>query len=49
MVASLIVFACGRSPLRVKQHERSIVLDMQSFGEYASDVARLQVIDASRK
>lgn len=40
--------ACGRPPLRVSQQGQSIVIDMQSLGEYPSDVARVRVIDASR-
>jgi hypothetical protein len=47
---ALITFlaACGRPPLSVSQEGQSIIIDMQSLGEYPSDVARLRIIDASQ-
>jgi hypothetical protein len=40
--------AWGRPPLSVSQQGQSIVIDMQSLGEYPSDVALLRIIDASQ-
>ena len=40
--------ACGRPPLSVSQQGQSITLDMQSLGEYPSDVVLLRIIDASQ-
>ena len=43
------LLACGRPPLRISVLERSVVVDMQTLGEYPSDVARLRLSDASTK
>jgi hypothetical protein len=43
----VVLAACGRPPLRVIQHGTSITIDMQTLGEYPTDVARLRLIDAS--
>jgi hypothetical protein len=47
-LASIGIISCGRPPLRVTQQQRAVIIDMQSLGEYPSDVARLRVIDAAR-
>lgn len=50
-VIALAVFivACHRPPLRVTQQGSSITVDLQTSGEYPSDVARLRLTDASTR
>jgi hypothetical protein len=43
------LLACGRPPLRISVQERCVVVDMQTLGEYPSDLARLRLTDASTK
>lgn len=45
----LSVLACSRPPLHVVQDGSSIVIDLQSLGEYPSDVAGIRLIEHSRK
>lgn len=48
-VVAALVLGCGRPPLRVSAAERSVVIDMQTLGEYPSDVDRLRLTDATDK
>jgi hypothetical protein len=43
------VFACSRPPLHVLQDGPLVIIDMQSLGEYPSDVAGIHLMDASRR
>lgn len=45
----MVVIACSRPPVHVVQDGPSVVIDMQSLGEYPSDVAGIRLIDASSK
>lgn len=40
---------CGRPPLRVTTESQAVVIDMQTLGEYPSDVERLRLSDAATK
>lgn len=46
--AALSVFACSRPPLHVVQEGASTVIDMQTLGEYPSDIVGMRIIDVSR-
>lgn len=46
---AISVFACSRPPLHVLQEGPFMVIDLQSLGEYPSDVAGIRLIEASRK
>src|SRR5260370_34656726 len=43
------LLACGRPALRISVQQRSVVVDMQTLGEFPSDLARLPLTDASTK
>lgn len=43
----LFLSGCGRPPLRISQQRDVIVLDMQSLGEYPTDVTRVRLTDAA--
>lgn len=47
--AAAFVLACGRPPLRVSTDGQSVLIDMQTLGEYPSDVERLRLTDATDK
>jgi hypothetical protein len=46
---AISLFACSRPPLQVRQEGPSVVIDLQSLGEYPSDVAGVRLIETSRK
>jgi hypothetical protein len=46
---AMVVIACSRPPVHVLQDGPIVVIDMQSLGEYPSDVAGIRLIDAFSK
>src|SRR5215212_9411483 len=49
VVMAIALLRCGRPPLRVTTESRSVVIDMQTLGEYPSDVTRVRLTDAASK
>jgi hypothetical protein len=49
IAAAAFLVACHRPPILVTQHGSLITVDVQTLGEYPSDVARLRLIDASSR
>jgi hypothetical protein len=47
--AAVFVAACGRPPLSVLQKGQTVVIDVQSLGEYPSDMERLRLTDADHR
>lgn len=45
---SVGLIGCGRPPLRVSEQGQTVIIDMQSLGEYPSNVARLRLVEAKR-
>ena len=46
---AVFVAACGRPPLSVSQKGQTVVIDMQSLGEYPSDLESLRLTDAHNR
>jgi hypothetical protein len=44
-----LALGCGRPPLNVSTSARAVVIDMQTLGEYPTDVDRLRLTDATDK
>lgn len=47
IVTQLLLAQCGRPPLRVSSEAGAVVIDMQTLGEYPSDVGRVRLTDPS--
>jgi hypothetical protein len=45
----MAMVACSRPPLHVRQDGPTVIIDMQSLGEYPSDVAGIRLVDAVSK
>ncbi|MCW5572696.1 MAG: hypothetical protein KIT37_06655 [Steroidobacteraceae bacterium] len=46
---AMVMIACSQPPMHVLQDGPIVVIDMQSLGEYPSDVAGIRLIDAFSK
>ena len=47
VVMAFALLRCGRPPLRVTMRPGAVVIDMQTLGEYPSDVARVRLTDVA--
>lgn len=47
VAAAAAMLGCGRPPLRVTARENKVVIDLQTLGEYPSNVARLRLTDVA--
>jgi hypothetical protein len=47
-LAAVIIASCSRPPLMISRNEKSIVIDMQTLGEYPSNVKRIRLTDMGK-
>jgi hypothetical protein len=46
---AVLASSCGRPPVNVSSSAGAVVIDMRTFGEYATDVDRLRLTEAANK